>query len=310
MLSRDHAESDGSQPDAKEDSTVPSTRALKTRIRSVKSTKQITKAMQLVAASKMRRAQESEKASALYTQKANELLTYLAQQGETDRHPLFTQPDKVTARLLIVIATDKGLAGAYDANVLKLYAKQLLDDDKAGIKNATITIGRRANRFASRLRDVQVVAAYQDLPDDPAGNQLRAIVDGAIQQFEAGAVQAVDIIYTQFLSSVNQQATIQRILPAGFDKVEVTDAVRQAEFEPSAEEVLKAVTYRLIEAQVYHALLTARASEYVMRMLAMKNATDNANDLIDDLTLAMNKARQGAITQELAEISGGVEAMK
>ncbi len=289
---------------------MPSTRALKTRIRSVKSTKQITKAMQLVAASKMRRAQEAEKASAPYTRMASEILTHLASQGETDRHPLFMQPDTVKSRLLIVIATDKGLAGAYDANVLKLYARQLLDDDAASVKNTTITIGRRANRFASKLKGVEVVAAHQDLPDDPAGAQLRAIVDAAMERFKAGDVDAVDIVYTEFISSVSQQAKVQRILPAGYEKVEVSENIREAEFEPSAEEVLDAVTYRLVEAQVYHALLTARASEYIMRMLAMKNATDNANDLIDDLTLAMNKARQSAITQELAEISGGAEAMK
>jgi len=289
---------------------MPSTRALKTRIRSVKSTKQITKAMQLVAASKMRKAQEVEKASAPYTQLANELLTYLASQGETDRHPLFRKAEKIKSRLLIVIATDKGLAGAYDANVLKLYARQLLDDDAESVKNQTITIGRRASRFASRLKDVSVLAAYQDLPDDPAGNQLRAVVDTAIEAFKAGEVDAVDVVFTEFISTVQQQATIQRILPAGFEKTEVSQTIRTAEFEPSAEEVLEAVTYRLVEAQVYHALLTARAAEYIMRMLAMKNATDNANDLIDDLTLEMNKARQSAITQELAEISGGVEAMK
>lgn len=289
---------------------MPSTRTLKTRIRSVKSTKQITKAMQLVAASKMRKAQEAEKASAPYTRMASEILTHLAAQGETDRHPLFMQPEKVKSRLLIVIATDKGLAGAYDANVLKLYARQLLDDDASGVQTQTVAIGRRANRFVSKVKDVKVLAAYQDLPDDPTGAQLHAITDAAMDAFKAGTVDAVDIIYTEFISSVNQKATVQRILPAGYDKVEVSDNIREAEFEPSAEEVLEAVTYRLVEAQVYHALLTARASEYIMRMLAMKNATDNASDLIDDLTLAMNKARQGAITQELAEISGGAEAMK
>ncbi len=289
---------------------MPSTRALKTRIRSVKSTKQITKAMQLVAASKMRKAQEAEKASDPYTKAANELLTHLASQGETDRHPLFQLREQIKGRLLIVIGTDKGLAGAYDANVLKLYAKQMLDDKAAGVKTSTIAVGRRANRFVSRVKDIKVVAAHQDLPDDPAGAQLRSIVDAAIQQYEAGEVDVVDVVYTEFISSVNQQAKVQRILPAGFEKTEVSETVRTAEFEPSAEEVLEAVTYRLIEAQVYHALLTSRASEYIMRMLAMKNATDNANDLIDDLTLAMNKARQSAITQELAEISGGAEAMK
>jgi F-type H+-transporting ATPase subunit gamma len=289
---------------------MPSTRALKTRIRSVKSTKQITKAMQLVAASKMRKAQEAEKASAPYTQLAREILTHLANQGETVRHPLFAEREKIKGRLLIVIATDKGLAGAYDANILKLYAKQLTEDRANGIHSQTIAIGRRANRFVARVKDVKVAGAYQDLADDPAGSQLRAIVDTAVQQYMSGEVDAVDIVFTEFISSVKQEAIVQRILPAGFEETEVSENVRTAEFEPSAEEVLEAVTIRLIEAQIYHALLTARASEYIMRMLAMKNATDNANDLIDDLTLAMNKARQSAITQELAEISGGAEAMK
>lgn len=288
---------------------MPSTRALKTRIRSVKSTKQITKAMQLVAASKMRKAQESEAASAPYTRTANEILTHLANQGVTDRHPLYQVRETIKSHLLIVVATDKGLAGAYDSNVLKLYTKQLLTDDKDGVANETIAIGRRANRFVSKLKATKVVAAYQDLPDDPAGSQLRAIVDQAIEKFESGEVDAVDVVFTEYISSVNQTATTQRILPAGYDKVEVSDNVREAEFEPSPEEVLSAVTYRLVEAQVYHALLTSRASEYMMRMMAMKNATDNATDLVDDLTMAMNKARQAAITQELAEISGGVEAL-
>jgi F-type H+-transporting ATPase subunit gamma len=288
---------------------MASTRQLKTRIRSVKSTKQITKAMQLVAASKMRRAQEAQKASEPYTRAANEILTHLASQGETKAHPLFQKYVDVKSRLLIVVATDKGLAGAYDANVLKLYARQLLDDDASGAKNETITIGRRANRFASRIHGTKVVAAYQDLPDQPAGVELRTILDTARTKFEAGEVDAVDVIYTQFISSVNQVATVQRIMPAGFTETEVSANIREATFEPSAEAVLDGVAYRLVEAQIFQALLEARASEYIMRMLAMKNATDNATDLIDDLTLAMNKARQAAITQELAEISGGTEAL-
>jgi F-type H+-transporting ATPase subunit gamma len=288
---------------------MASTRQLKTRIRSVKSTKQITKAMQLVAASKMRRAQEAEKASAPYTRAASEILTHLSQQGVTKGHPLFEQHPKVKSRLLIVVATDKGLAGAYDANVLKLYARQMLDDDANGVDSKTITIGRRANRFASRIKGADVIAAYQDLPDKPAGLELRAIMDTARDRFESGDVDAVDVIYTEFISSVNQIATIKRVMPAGFEETEVSAEVREATFEPSPEAVLDGVAYRLVEAQIFQALLEARASEYIMRMLAMKNATDNANDLIDDLTLAMNKARQSAITQELAEISGGVEAL-
>lgn len=291
---------------------MANTQALKGRIRSVKSTKQITKAMQLVAASKMRRAQEATKASAPYTAAAHELLANLATKISVKSHPLFQQRP-VKTRLLIVIASDKGLAGAFNSNLTRLYAHQLIDDDKAGIKNETVTVGRKAAHFVSRLKDTEVTGSYQDLPDRPDGSELRAILGTALEAFTSGKVDAVDVIYTKFVSSVVQQAVVQRVLPAG-NSVEPAKAMSPPRFhdvlyEPSLEEVLDGVTTRLVGAQLYQALLDSRASEYSMRMMAMKNATDNATDLIDDLTLEMNKARQGAITQELAEISGGVEAM-
>ncbi len=287
---------------------MPSTQALKGRIRSVKNTKQITKAMQLVAASKMRKAQEATKASAPYTQAATEMLTKLSQRESVKDHALFVQRP-VATRLLIVIASDKGLAGAYNSNIMKLYAKQLTDDDAAGIKNTTITIGRRASQFVARLKDTEVLGAYEDLPDRPGGREFHAILDSAKSLFENGTVDAVDVIYTDFISSVNQQASIMRVLPAGFETAAVEDVPSEVVYEPSASRVLDGIAYRLVGAQIFQALLDARASEHSMRMMAMKNATDNASDLIDDLTLEMNKARQGAITQELAEISGGVEAL-
>ena len=287
---------------------MASTQQLKSRIRSVKSTKQITKAMQLVAASKMRRAQEADKASAPYTKAANELLTYLASQGVTKNHPLFTSHVSIDSRLLIVIASDKGLAGAYNSNVMKLYTRELKSDDDEGIKNMTISVGRRATQFVTRLKDTEIIGAYEDLPDHPAGAELRSILDTARDKFEAGEVDAVDIIYTEFVNSMTQTAKIQRVMPAGYEVTSVSDSVRDAEFEPNLETGLEGGAYRLVGAQIFQALLDARASEWSMRMLAMKNATDNASDLVDDLTLEMNKARQGAITQELAEISGGVEA--
>ena len=287
---------------------MANTQALKGRIRSVKSTKQITKAMQLVAASKMRRAQEADKASAPYTRAATELLTYLASQGVTDRHPLF-EVRQVRARLLIVIAADKGLAGAYNSNIIKSYVSELRADDAANIRNETIAVGRRASQFVTRLKDTRIVGAYEDFADKPDGHELRAILDTAIEKFSSGEVDAVDIIFTEFVSSLTQTATIQRLLPAGFDVVEVSESVRDAKYEPTLEAVLETVVYRLLGAQLFQSLLDAKASEHSMRMVAMKNATDNASDLIEDLTLAMNKARQGAITQELAEISGGVEAL-
>ena len=289
---------------------MPSTRALKNRIRSVDSTKQITKAMQLVAASKMRRSQEADKASAPYTMAAEELLSYLASQGATDNHPLFKRR-KITKRLIIVIASDKGLAGAYNTNVLKKYLELLKRDDERGIENLTLTVGRRASQFASRLKDTEVIGSYDNLPDQPTGLTFHTILNTAIGMFENGEVDAVTLVYTRFVNSMVQTAELSRLLPAGtkalIDPSEVSNTISD---EPSIPEVLDAVACRLTGARLFQALLDARASEHSMRMMAMKNATDNASDLVDDLTLAMNKARQGAITQELAEISGGVEAME
>lgn len=287
---------------------MASTRQLKQRIRTVKNTKQITKAMQLVAASKMRRAQDADKASAPYARAASELLTYLSGQGETNDHPLFQQR-QIKSRLLILIAADKGLAGAYNSNVFKSYVRELREDDKNGIRNETIAIGRRAAQFVARLKDTEVVGVYEDLADQPSGSELHAILTTARDKFVSGQVDAVDIVYTQFISSITQQVIQQRILPAGFETTEVSTQISSALYEPSVPEVLDGVTQRLVEAQIFQAMLDARASEWSMRMIAMKSATDNASELADDLTLEMNKARQSAITQELAEISGGVEAM-
>lgn len=288
---------------------MASTQQLKSRIRSVKSTKQITKAMQLVAASKMRRAQEADKASDPYTQAARELLTYFASQGVTDDHPLFEKRD-VKARLLIVIAADKGLVGAYNANIFKAYVRELESDRKNKIDSQTITVGRKTSQFAARIKGADVVGAYDHLPDHPGGSELHAILDTARSTFLEGTIDAVDVVYTEFISSITQQVQVKRVLPAGFTETEVTDEIREAKYEPSVQSVLDGVAYRLVGAQIFQALLDAKASEYSMQMIAMKNATDNASDLADDLTIEMNKLRQGAITQELAEISGGVEALK
>jgi len=287
---------------------MASTQALKGRIRSVSKTKQITSAMQLVAASRMRKAQEATKASAPYTQAAQELLSAIASQTSVKRHPLFNQR-KVKTRLLIVIASDSGLAGAFNSNLNRVYADALLSDDKLGVKNTTITIGRKAAQFVARLKDTEVLGSYEGLPDRPGGSEMKAILDTAKEYFTSGKVDAVDVIYTEYVNAVKQQAKVVRVLPAGASLVGDIQETQDVTYEPSTEEVLNGVAYRLVAAQLFQALLDSRASEYSMRMMAMKNATDNASDLIDDLTLEMNKARQAAITQEISEISGGVEAL-
>lgn len=287
---------------------MASTRQLKGRIRSVKSTKQITKAMELVAASKMRRAQEAAQSTSMYAQLATELLNRLSQDGETTRHPLYEERE-VKKRIVILITSNRGLAGAYNTNVIKRYLARLKDDDKDNIQTGAIAIGKKGAQLAIRLKNDHVISVYNDLIDHPGGAELKAVTTTIINEFLAGNADSVEVIYTQYINSMTQQAVTKTLLPAGFEESEVSEALTAATFEPSSEEVISAATIRLIEAQLFQALLDSVASEHSMRMLAMKNATDNANDLVDDLTLEMNKVRQADITQELAEISGGVEAM-
>ena len=288
---------------------MPSQRQLKGRIRSVKNTKQITKAMQMVAASKMRRAQDATKATTPYANTARGILAHLAKLGSTDRHPLFEERD-VKRRLLIVMASDKGLAGGYNTNLIKTYLRELIADDKAGIETKTIAVGRKVTQFVTRIKSSELIGVYEDLPDPLEGYELEAVLETAFELFTTNQIDAVDVVYTEFVSSVTQVPKVERLLPAGRASEAEDDLPEEVLFEPDANTVLEQVVYRLLGAQLFQALLDARASEHSMRMLAMKNATDNASDLIDDLTLEMNKARQGAITQELAEISGGSEAMK
>lgn len=287
---------------------MANTIAIKQRIGSVKNMRQITKAMELVAASRMRKAQEAALSSRLYTQMAGQLLTRLAQLTEVSDQPLFAKRT-VKARLLVVVTSDRGLAGAYNANALRKYVAELRADKQAGIKSYTMAVGQKAAQFVGRLSDTEVVGVYRHLPDDLQVHDLQPLLREAISLFTGQKVDRVDVIYTHFHSSVNQLATVMPLLPAGFTEAEVSKELRLATFEPSAESVLNMTARKLIDAQLWQSLRESVASEQSMRMLAMKNATDNATEIVDDLTLAFNNARQAAITQELAEITGGAEAL-
>lgn len=287
---------------------MANTIAIKRRIWSVKSTRQITKAMELVAASRMRKAQEAAHRSRLYNQLARELLTRMAQLTEVTDHPLFAKRT-VKSRLLVIITSDRGLAGAYNSNALRRYLAELKSDKQAGVKSYTIAVGQKAAQLVGRLSDTEVVGVYRHLPEDLQVHDLQPLIREASTLFTDQKVDAVDVIYTHFYSSINQQPELLHLLPAGFTKTEVSSDLKLAEFEPSTEHVLGATAKKLVEAQLWQSLLESIASEQSMRMLAMKNATDNATDLVKDLTLVYNNARQASITQELAEITGGAEAM-
>jgi F-type H+-transporting ATPase subunit gamma len=288
---------------------LANTITLKRRIGSVKNTRQITKAMELVAASKMRRAQESALRTRDYYNLASQILTRLRQLTDVNKHPLYKQRTLKT-RLIVFITSDRGLAGAYNSNLLRLLTAELTNDRDNGVATQIVAVGRQGSRFLARFKGVEVIAAYHNFPDHPTPNDMAPILATVTAKYLNKEADAVDIIYTDYKSSLSQIATLQRLLPAAFSEVPITQDLDQAVFEPSPEEVLNSVTQRLIEAQMNQAFLESFASEHSMRMLAMKNATDNASDLIDDLTLEFNTARQAAITQELAEITGGAEAIK
>jgi F-type H+-transporting ATPase subunit gamma len=286
---------------------LASTIALKRRITSIRGTRQITKAMQLVSASKLRRAQEQAQRSRAYGDLAYDMLKRLNAQGEVSRQPLFKKRP-VKTRLYVIITSNTGLAGAYNANVFKLLTKHLRQDDAAKTSSHVITIGSKGAQFVRRLNNVELAAVYPPFGDRPTANDIRPLLNTVMDRFSGGDVDEVNIIYTKFKSTVVQEVQDRQLLPA---PAPATDdaAVPISNFEPDVETVVQQVTTRLIEAQIWQAVLESLASEHAMRMLATKNATDNANDLIEDYTLELNTARQADITQQIAEISGGAEAL-
>lgn len=317
---------------------MANTIALKRRIGSVKNTKQITGAMELVAASKMRRAQDHAARTRAYYVMARQLLTRLRELTDVNQHPLYRNR-KIMTRLHILIASDQGLAGAYNANLFKQFTAELRADRDEGVTSQVIVVGRQGARFVSKLQGVEIIAVYEQFAEAPTANDIRPILNTILELFigqeittpddEVDAlsplarfygknktpysrplVDAVDVIFTDYKTSISQVVRTHRLLPAAFQQVEIEPDLEQAIFEPSVKAILESVTERLIEAQLSQAFAESRASEHSMRRVAMKNATDNASDLIDDLTLAFNTARQAAITQELAEITGGAEAIK
>lgn len=287
---------------------MASTITLKRRIGSVRNTRQITKAMQLVSASKLRRAQEYAQRSRDYRDLAYDLLKKLNAIGEVEQQPLFKKRP-IKTRLYIVITSNTGLAGAYNANILKMLVKAVQADEAAQVRSSVITIGSKGAQFVRRIQEVDLAAVYAGFGDHPTANDVRPLLNTIIQQYKDEAVDEVRILYTQFKSTVVQIAQSQVLLPAPVEESKESLRPPIGNFEPDVETVVDQVTTRLIEAQIWQAVLESLASEHAMRMIATKNATDNANDLIDDYTLALNTARQADITQQLAEISGGAEAL-
>ena len=291
---------------------MPSTRDIRRRIKSVKNTAQITKAMQMVASAKMRKAQQAALSGRAYATLMNEVLAATTAGAGDFTHPLMEQRE-VKKRAVILISTDKGLCGALNTNLLREAAK--FD------KNTTVYVcaGRKGAQFVARLkRELAAEFTYKDVP---AFAEARAISKFAQDLFTEGKVDRVDVLFTQFINTLSQKPEARQFLPIGrLQAVEagigghnapqdLPAATREYIFEPGAATVLGNLLPHYLSYQIYQFLLEAKASEQSARMVAMKNATDNAKQLIKDLTLEYNKLRQANITKELLEITSAAMAM-
>jgi F-type H+-transporting ATPase subunit gamma len=274
------------------------------RRQSVRNTRQITKAMQMVAASKLRRAQTAATGPQAYVEAARSLLHDLGAQTITAMHPLFAQRPQKRA-LTIVIAGDRGMAGGYNSNVIRALTRYIRE--AKGIEHDVIAIGRRAAMSVARAKDVRMIASYDvDVPDH-ATHVVIPVLEAVTQAYEKGEIDMVQVIATDFVSTVTQRVSVRQLLPVVPEAA--PKATGTSEMEPSDEQLVDVIVRRVLEAEVLQAVLEARASEEAARMLAMMNASDNASDIIADLTLEFNNARQGKITQEISEISAGAEAI-
>ncbi|MCL5994675.1 MAG: ATP synthase F1 subunit gamma [Chloroflexi bacterium] len=285
-------------------------REIRRRIRSVRNIRQITRALEAVSASKVRRAQDAVLATRPYAQKARELLASVASLagGET-RHPLLLKRDKVNSAYVVLVSSDRGLAGAFNTNV----ARTAFDYARAfGKPVGFVTIGRKGRDFLYR-RGGQLVADFSNLPARPSLLDTTGATRTLTDDFLDGKVDEVYLVYTEFRSMASQKPVLKKLLPLAAEDLlpqETTTGPRPAyEFEPGPQEILDTLLPRLTEMQVYQAVLESLASEHAARMVAMRNATDSASDLISSLTLSYNKARQQGITNELLDISGGAEAL-
>lgn len=262
--------------------------------------------MEMVSAAKMRRAQERVQASRPYSDRIRLMIAALSNLTdiETGRFPLLDK--RPVERVgVIVIAADKGLAGALNSNILRRSLEFIRDEaDEKPVE--VVAVGKKARDFYRKTR-YGLEAEFINMPDWPGIEDLRPVVDIAIDDFTRGKIDAVEIVYTQFINTLSQRPVARQLLPIEPPEgtAEELEEVRDFIFEPSRDVVLEALLPRYIEVQVYQAMLEALASEHAARMVAMRNATENANELVDDLTLTYNKARQTQITAEVAEIATG-----
>ncbi len=293
---------------------MASAREMRLRIKSVKNISQVTRALETVSASKVRKAVNAVTATRAYATKAWQVLRHVAEQpGRDSLHPLLAKRDSVNNTLVVVVTGDRGLAGAYNSNVIRFTAQRF---DANVSPNKYIAVGRKGRDLLIR-RGKKVIADFSNLPAAPSFSDVSAIGRLAVEEFKSGAVDEVYLVYTDFINMGRQVATVKKLLPLELegeglvqDFNHTSNAPAAAyEYEPDMRVILDEIIPRFTALQVYQAVLESQASEHAARMIAMRNATDNAKELVGALQLAYNKVRQQGITNDILDIVGGAEAL-
>ncbi|MFC7062245.1 ATP synthase F1 subunit gamma [Halobacillus seohaensis] len=287
---------------------MASLRDIKGRITSTKKTKQITKAMEMVSASKLNRAEQNSQNFIPYSEKIQEVVASIAAGGGDASHPML-EAREVKRTGYLVITSDRGLAGAYNSSVLRKVYQQIHQHHTSADEYALITMGRVGRDFF-RKRNMPVDRDITGLADQPDFADIKDIASETVQLFTDGEIDQLNIYYNHYVSAMTQEVTEKKVLPLTDINKEGKAATSSYEYEPNQEDILEVLLPQYAESIIFGALLDGKASEHASRMTAMKSATDNADDLIGDLSLSYNRARQAAITQEITEIVGGAAALE
>jgi len=286
---------------------------IRVKIKSVENTKKITKAMEMVAASKMRKAQDRMRSARPYAEKVRNIATHLGESNPEYVHP-FLKANEARRAGFVVVTTDKGLCGGMNTNVLRAVTAKLRELQDAGVATDTVAIGNKGLGFLTRI-GAKVVAQATQLGDTPHLEKLIGPVKALLDEYARGELSAVYIAYTRFFNTMKQDSVVETLLPLSPEKMQQETRASGTQhswdylYEPDAQSVIDELLRRYVEALVYQAVAENMASEQSARMVAMKAATDNAGNVIDELTLVYNKTRQAAITKELSEIVAGAAAV-
>lgn len=286
-----------------------SLKEIDTRIKSTKKMKQITKAMNMVSSSKLRRAEKNTKQFKPYMDKMQDAITAVAGSNKNSSHPMLKERD-VKRSGYLVITSDKGLAGAYSANVLKRLVTDIKQKHNDSSEYSIVVLGQQGVDFL-KTRDYEIESSLVDLPDQPSFKSIQALAKHAIDLYSEENIDELNIYYSHYVSVLENKPTTKKVLPLSQeDSSQGHGHMSTYEFEPDKESILSVILPQYVESLIYGTILDAKASEHASRMTAMKNASDNATELIDDLSLEYNRARQAAITQQITEIVGGSAALE